>query len=107
VPEVEEPLSSAGLPPAEELEALDDPALCQAWRRSFVQLQACRSVRRRSEVVALRQLYLDEMARRHPIQLRRWLQSGARAAGNPLPFLRRRTTETDRRSADLAWPEEP
>ena len=67
--------------------ALDDQALCQAWRRSFVRLESSRVVDARLEVVRMRQLYLDELVRRHPTQVRHWLSSGARAAGNPFPFL--------------------
>lgn len=81
----------ADLPAGDEVATLDDSALCHAWRRSFVQLQASRSVPRRAEVVQLRQQYLDELDRRHPTELRSWLASGARAAGNPLPYLGRPT----------------
>jgi len=79
----------AEMPDAEGVPALDDDALCQAWRRSYVRLEASRAADARLEVVRLRQLYLDELVRRHPAQVRHWLASGARAAGNPLPFLSR------------------
>lgn len=76
------------LPGADEIAELDDPSLCQVWRRSYVQLESSRSVSQRMRLVELRQLYLDELDRRHPVQLQSWFASGARAAGNPLPYLR-------------------
>ena len=79
----------AGMPGADGVPALDDHGLCEAWRRSYVRLQASRAAGARLEVVRLRQVYLDELVRRHPAEVRRWLESGARAAGNPLPFLER------------------
>ena len=77
------------MPNADGVPALDDGALCQAWRRSYVRLEASRAAEARLEVVRLRQVYLDELVRRHPAEVRQWLGSGARAAGNPLPFIRR------------------
>lgn len=79
----------AQLPEADVVGKLDDEALCQAWRRSFVHLAACRLPSRRLEVVSLRQVYLDELGRRHPAAVESWLASGARAASNPMPFLER------------------
>ena len=79
----------AEMPDAEGVPTLDDDALCQAWRRSYVRLEASHAADARLEVVRLRQLYLDELVRRHPAEVRHWLASGARAAGNPLPFLGR------------------
>jgi hypothetical protein len=77
------------MPTAEKIPNLDDHALCEAWRRSYVRLEACPTVNARHAVVRLRQLYLDELVSRHPAEARRWLEAGARAAGNPLPFLER------------------
>jgi hypothetical protein len=71
----------------ERLRQLTDLELCTEWRRSFNALEATAHVSLHFEVVRLRQLYLDEIERRHPEGLRRWLASGARAAGNPMPFL--------------------
>jgi hypothetical protein len=79
----------AGMPAADGVASLDDHALCEAWRRSYVCLEACSTTAARHEVVRRRQLYLDELIRRHPAEARRWLDAGARAAGNPLPFLER------------------
>jgi hypothetical protein len=75
------------MPAADRVPVLDDRALCDAWRRSYVRLQACSTTGARHEVVRRRQLYLDELVRRHPAGAQRWFDSGARAAGNPYPFL--------------------
>jgi hypothetical protein len=82
-----------GVLDVDAVRTLDDEALCHAWRRSFVRLESSREAARRLEVVGLRQLYLDELVRRHPAEVQEWLSSGARAAGNPLPFLVRRSPE--------------
>ena len=65
-------------------------ALCRAWRHSFLLLQGTSRVDGLVAVTALRQRYLDELVRRHPAEIARWLASRPRAAGNPLPFLRDR-----------------
>jgi hypothetical protein len=93
------------LPGADGLTALDDGAICEAWRRSYLQLDQATPTSRRLEVVRLRQLYLDELSRRHPAELRRWLASGARAAGNPQPFLERTTGPGQRLPDEERWPE--
>src|SRR4051812_14289138 len=85
----------ADMPGDDGVLGLDDPALCDVWRRSYVRLEASRAADARLEVVRLRQLYLDELVRRHPAEVRQWLASGARAAGNPLPFLTRPTWRGD------------
>ncbi len=69
------------------LGALDDAELCLAWRRSFVLLNEAASPQEKLVVVTLRERYLDELQRRCPAGVSRWLDSGARASGNPLPFL--------------------
>lgn len=77
-------------PPARaghELGSLDDQALCWAWRRSFRLLETAPSAVERLSVVVQRQLYLDELHRRSPEGLAAWLNSGARASGNPLPYV--------------------
>lgn len=117
-PDADENLATAGTPPrgadqsdsatktalpdADGITSLDDETLCQAWRRSFVQLATCRLPARRLEIVRLRQVYLDELARRHPAAVRRWLASGARAASNPMPFVDKPSRGVDE---DLSWPE--
>ena len=68
-------------------ESLDDDALCWAWRRSYVVLQHTHTAATRLHVVEVRQSYLDELERRNAMGLSAWLESGARAAGNPSRFL--------------------
>ncbi|MGH3443898.1 MAG: hypothetical protein ACRDPB_00850 [Nocardioidaceae bacterium] len=67
--------------------ALDDTELCTAWRSSFRALEAAQQPSVRADLVALRQACIDEMERRYPNGLRAWLESGARAAGNPTRYL--------------------
>lgn len=81
--------------PMPELDFLDDQALCLAWRRSFVRLESARSAAERLAVVEQRQKYLDELHRRSPDGLAAWFASGARASGNPLPYV-----DEDRRRID-------
>jgi len=83
------------MPSADGVLDLDDHALCDVWRRSYVRLEASRAADTRLAVVGLRQVYLDELVKRHPAEVRHWLASGARAAGNPLPFLTRPTCRGD------------
>jgi hypothetical protein len=90
-PERPEERASVPDPESEQelLRALSDDELCRQWRFSFTALAEARSPDQRAEVVRARQLYLDEIERRHPLELQAWLDSGARAAGNPMPFLGR------------------
>lgn len=73
--------------PVAELHSLDDEALCLAWRRSFRWLEAASTAAERLLVVEQRQRYLDELDRRSPDGLAAWLAAGARASGNPLPYV--------------------
>jgi hypothetical protein len=79
-------LDTTSLP--EDLDTLDDAALCLAWRRSFPLLEAARTVPEHIGLVVQRQLYLDEMQRRCPSGVAAWLASGAPESSNPMPFLR-------------------
>lgn len=72
-------------------ENLADDALAWAWRLSYNLLQLAEQPEERASVTRLRQGYLDEMERRNPAGLTAWLDSGARAAGDPARFLRRDT----------------
>lgn len=71
----------------EDVRHADLDAVCRAWRRSYVILQRAEAVPCILAVVQQRQRLLDEMARRNPEGMSRWLASNPRAAGNPLPFL--------------------
>jgi hypothetical protein len=72
---------------AAELRRLTDEQLCQRWRTSYPALQMRPSATSVLEVVEQRERYLDELQRRNARGLTAWLASGARAAGNPLPYL--------------------
>ncbi|WP_410625799.1 hypothetical protein [Amycolatopsis sp. cmx-8-4] len=61
--------------------------LCTAWRRSYFQLLVARDAATRRSMVERRQDYLDELERRDRRGYVRWLHSGARAGGDPGPFL--------------------
>lgn len=75
--------------PQEQAEVgfLSDEELCLAWRRSFQLLAAAPSAQARLTVVEERQRYLDELYRRSPEGVAAWLAAGARASGNPLPYV--------------------
>ena len=70
-----------------DAEGLTDEELCLAWRQSFLALDSTIDAATRAGLAAARGRYLDELTRRHPREMDAWLTSGARAAGNPLPYL--------------------
>ncbi len=61
--------------------------LCRAWRVSYLVLENTHDPVRLAEVAALRRAYLDELDRRDPDGFRRWLEDGARAAGDPARYI--------------------
>lgn len=69
------------------VETLSDVELCRAWRASYSALLSTHTPGGRAELVHVRQAFLDELDRRNPLGFRAWLDSGARAAGNPTPFI--------------------
>jgi hypothetical protein len=73
--------------PVCELRELTDDQLCQAWRASTVSLREHPSGEELTRTVEQRQAVLDELERRNPGGLTTWLASGARAAGDPRPYL--------------------
>lgn len=66
---------------------LTDEQLCQGWRASYPALQERSSAIEMMRAVEERRRFLDEFERRNASGLAAWLASGARAAGNPLPYL--------------------
>jgi hypothetical protein len=70
-----------------ELGELTDEQLCHGWRASYVALQQRLSPVQVNAIVEERRSYLDELERRNANGFAAWLASGARAAGNPLPYL--------------------
>ncbi|WP_214367594.1 hypothetical protein [Pseudonocardia sp. H11422] len=67
--------------------ALSTEMLCWEWRRSYIEVCRATDPVHFSRIVLLRAAYLDELERRDPEGFRRWLGSGARAAGDPARFL--------------------
>ncbi len=61
-------------------------ALVHAWCGSLAALARARTSTARAAVAARRCEYLDELERRHPDAVRRWLDSGAHVAGDPSRF---------------------
>jgi hypothetical protein len=78
------PLEVSDWAPA--IRALSDEELCWSWRASYTALLAAPPFAR-LELVTLRQAYLEDLERRNPSGMRAWLDSGARAAGNPARYL--------------------
>jgi hypothetical protein len=66
---------------------LSDEELCRLWRSTFWDLKRPHSDGECLALVALRQGCLDELERRHPAALKKWLTSGARASSTPEKFL--------------------
>ena len=79
--------SESSAPVRTDASELSDQDLCLAWRASFSALKRSSSPGRRVRIVAERQAYLDELERRSRRGIAVWLASGARAAGDPSPFV--------------------
>jgi len=75
--------------PATTVRSMSDQELCRAFRRSFVLLGRADEPSEQLRLVVLREVYLDEMARRDPAGFAVWLASGARAASAPEKYLGR------------------
>ncbi|QCW49328.1 hypothetical protein FE634_00870 [Nocardioides dongxiaopingii] len=69
------------------VEILDDHELTRGWRHSHQRLRVAADVGSRLALVNLRQAYLDEMERRHPVGFASWLASGARPTSDPVQHL--------------------
>jgi hypothetical protein len=62
--------------------------LCRAWRQSWLMLlDTGLDPTQWIRVAETRRRYLDELERRDPTGFSRWLDSGARAGGNPSKFI--------------------
>jgi hypothetical protein len=61
--------------------------LVRDWRRSYIALEQASDPATKMTLVERRQAYLDELERRYPDGLHDWLESGARAAGDPTKFV--------------------
>ena len=92
---------------AHDLPSLDLDRLCAMWHRSYFQLLDAARTPGSSVVVEYRQRILDEIYRRDPRGVSRWLASGPRASASPLAFLRSTTSPTDQIDAASGRPAEP
>jgi len=81
----EEPLVEAPfeVPQLPDATMMSDLELCRAWRESFVLLGRAATAQARFRLALARASYLDELERRGGDAFRAWLDSGARAAGDP------------------------
>jgi hypothetical protein len=70
-----------------DVRAMDTRDLVRNWRRSFVALEQTGDPATKMALVQARQAFLDELERRNPAGLHEWLESGARAAGDPTRFM--------------------
>ena len=71
-----------------QLDRRETAEVVLAWRHSYLLLAACRDDPiRLAQLSEQRRAYLDELARRDPVGFRRWMDSGARAAGDPSRYL--------------------
>jgi hypothetical protein len=61
--------------------------LVRDWRRSYVALEQAVDPAAKMALVQARQAFLDELERRNPDGLHEWLESGARAAGDPTKYM--------------------
>ncbi len=69
------------------LRSLEDSELCTAWSRSYAGVHEATGPAELARVAAVRALYLDELARRHPDAMHAWLESGPRPYGDPSNYL--------------------
>jgi hypothetical protein len=81
------PPDRAGRPPSPSIGDTATADLCRVWQQSWFTMSDLPPGPLRDQVVELRCRVLDELERRHPDGVRRWLQSGPRADGDPSTFL--------------------
>jgi hypothetical protein len=79
---------------APAVQMLTDEQLCVAWCASYTAMQSA-PVPERAALATLRHAYLEDLERRNPAGLRAWLDSGARAAGNPSRHLAANAPQDD------------
>ena len=89
-------------PPAPVTASFGDLAtdeLILAWRLSFTMLRRARTAADVAQIAGRRRDYLDELERRDPSAVRRWLKAGARAASDPTRYFTSREGDGSRRTA--------
>ena len=80
-------LPGSAAPRALPVAGMATEELCLAWRRSYFLLLLAADLPARRLVVERRQDFLDEIERRDRSGFLRWLADGARAGGDPAPYL--------------------
>jgi hypothetical protein len=66
---------------------LSNAQLAREWHSSYTALAAARDPRSLERICALRRCQLDEIERRTPGGLQRWVESGNGVRGDSAPFL--------------------
>lgn len=66
---------------------LNTDELCHLWRVTFWMVRDLRAPARTERIVELRREVLDELERRHPQEVARWLTSGRHGANGPSRYL--------------------
>jgi hypothetical protein len=98
-----EPLLEAPRAPAAPSASFGDLAteeLILAWRLSFTMLRKARTPADIAQIASRRRDYLDELERRNPSAVRRWLKAGARAASDPTRYFTNREGDSHRTASD-------
>ena len=70
-----------------DVSTLDDVELCRLWRCTYPPLVEPSTSGQLEQLVEIRAALLEELNRRDPAGWRRWVDSGARAGGDPLRYL--------------------
>ncbi|NYI68380.1 hypothetical protein [Spelaeicoccus albus] len=70
------------------LAGVDDDELCRAWFESYALLQRQAATNNGQYVVSYRQACLDELERRHPAEMHKWLESEPPPTANPRNFFK-------------------
>ena len=78
---------------------LETDELILAWRLSFTMLRRARTAADVAQIAGRRRDYLDELERRNPSAVRRWLRAGARAASDPTRYFTSREGDGSRHTA--------
>lgn len=73
--------------PTPPLDHVSSVELVVAWTASRSLLDTASTPRMRAQIVALRSLYLDELERRHPEGVGRWMEAGATTGADLLGYL--------------------
>lgn len=77
----------AAAPGGSSVADLDTTQLCHLWRASFWTVRDVSDPAQTVRVVQLRHDLLEELERRHPDEVRRWLTSGRHCADGPSRYL--------------------